>query len=85
MFFVLSRAWDKEKILSRTSNLRIPPSDALPLSYRDSTVRDKTRDKTKNIFLYFFTWLKTYHLYYSIHKIILSTLLILAICRTRVL
>ena len=85
MFFVLSRAWDKEKILSRASNLQIPPSDALPLSYRDSTVRDMTRDKTKNIFLYFFTWLKTYHLYYSIHKIMLSTLLILAICRTCVL
>ena len=85
MFFVLSRAWDKERILSRTSNLQISPSDALPLSYRDSTVRDKTRDKTKNIFLYFFTWLKTYHLYYPIHKIMLSTLLILAICRTRVL
>ena len=31
VFFVLSRAWDKEKIL-------IPRSDALPLSHRDSTV-----------------------------------------------
>ena len=42
MFFVLSRAWDKEKILSpreesnlRTSDLR---SDALPLSHKDSSV-----------------------------------------------
>ena len=25
-------------------------------------------DETKNIFLYFFTELKTYHLYYSIYK-----------------
>ena len=40
MFLVFSRAWDKEIILSiheeRTSDLRIPRFDALPLSYRDS-------------------------------------------------
>ena len=32
MFFVLSRAWDKEKVLSshEESNLWIPRSDALP-------------------------------------------------------
>ena len=36
MFFVLSRAWDKEKILSA----RIPRSDALPVSHRDSTVSE---------------------------------------------
>ena len=39
MFFVLSRAWDKEKILSpqEKSNLR-PSVDILPLSHRDSMV-----------------------------------------------
>ena len=37
MFFILSWAWDKEKILSPMRN-RIPCSDALPLSHRDSTV-----------------------------------------------
>ena len=40
-----------------------------------------TRGKTKNIFLYFFTELKTYHLF----CMTLSTLLILAVCRTRVI
>ena len=43
-FFVLSRAWDKEKILSPvkngTSDLWIPHSNALPLSHRDSTVSE---------------------------------------------
>ena len=43
MFFVLSQAWNKEKILCplmriQTSDLWIPCSDALPLSHRDSTV-----------------------------------------------
>ena len=43
VFFVLSRAWDKERILTvpmrnRTSDLRIPRSNTLPLSQRDSTV-----------------------------------------------
>lgn len=42
MFFVLSQALDKEKILrpmrNRTSDLQIPRSDALPLSHRDSTL-----------------------------------------------
>ena len=60
MFFVLSRAWDKEKnsIRNRTSDLRIPRSDALPLSHRDSTVGERNRemeienarDKARNIF-----------------------------------
>ena len=45
MFFVLSRAWDKEKKIwvpmkNRTSDLRIPRSDALPLSHIDSTVSE---------------------------------------------
>ena len=39
MFFVLSRAWHKDKILNpmrnRNSDLRIPRSDALLLSSRD--------------------------------------------------
>ena len=35
MFFILSRAWDKEKILSRHEE-----SNALPLSHRDSTVSE---------------------------------------------
>ena len=43
-FFVLSRAWDKEKILSphEESNLRPSDlrSDALPLSHRDSSVSE---------------------------------------------
>ena len=34
MFFVLSRAWDKEK------DLRIPRSDTLPLSHRDPTLSE---------------------------------------------
>ena len=37
MVFVLSRAWDKEKVLSPHEE-SIPRSDALPTSYRDSTV-----------------------------------------------
>ena len=45
-FFVLSRAWDKEKILSphEESNLRPSElrSDALPLSHRDSSVKAST-------------------------------------------
>ena len=47
-FFVLSRAWDKEKILSphKESNLR--PSDS----------------EKENIFVYLFAELKTYHLSY---------------------
>ena len=56
-FFVLSRAWDKEKILSplrnRTSDLRIPRSDALPLSHRDSTM---------SVRLLFFQIIKTFRL-----------------------
>ena len=47
-FFVLSRAWDKEKILSlhKESNLR--PADS----------------EKENIFVYLFAELKTYHLSY---------------------
>ena len=44
MFFVFSQAWDKEKfwvlMRNRTSDFRIPRSDALPLSHRDSTVSE---------------------------------------------
>ena len=44
MFFVLSRAWDKEKILSphEESNLRPSDlrSDALPLSHKDSMMSE---------------------------------------------
>ena len=44
MVFVLSRAWDKEKVLSpheeSNPDLRISRSDALPLSHRDSTVSE---------------------------------------------
>ena len=43
-FFVSSRAWDKEKfwvpMRNRASDRRIPRSDALPLSHRDSTVSE---------------------------------------------
>ena len=42
VFSVLSQAWDKERIpvRNRTSDLRIPRSDAPPLSHRDSTVNE---------------------------------------------
>ena len=41
LFFVFSRASDKEKILSPHEELnRIPRSDALPLSHRNSTVSE---------------------------------------------
>ena len=50
MFFVLSRAWDKEKILSLHVGSNLRPSDfRAPM-------------------LYYFTELKTYHLFHSIHK-----------------
>ena len=43
-FFVLSRAWDKEKILSPQEESNLSPSDlrsdALPLSHRDSLVSE---------------------------------------------
>ena len=52
---------------NRTSDLRIPRSDTLPLSQNFSL--SHARSKTKNIFLYFFTELKTYHpSYISIYK-----------------
>ena len=50
----------KVSMRNRTSELRISCFDALPLSH--------ARDMTKNIFLCFFTELKTYHLSYCIHK-----------------
>ena len=45
MFFIFSRALDDEKhsrilMRNRTSDLRIPRSDALPLSHRDSTMSE---------------------------------------------
>ena len=44
MFFVLSRAWDKEKfwvpMRNRASDRRIPRSDALTLNHRDFTVSE---------------------------------------------
>ena len=120
---------------NQTSDIQIPHSNALPLSYRDLMVSEvyykvlmihvlhtarisnvgsvmfvnkiremvsfklgketgkdgfffifsvfHTREKTKNIFLYLFTKLKPYHISYSIFKHDkLSTLLILAVCRT---
>ena len=58
MFYVLSRAWAKEKILSpHVSSWRIRIFFFFPRSWRD-----------ENIFLYFFTELRTYHLSYSINK-----------------
>ena len=122
---------------NQTSDIQIPHSNALPLSYRDLMVSEvyykvlmihvlhtarisnvgsvmfvnkiremvsfelgketgkdvfffifslfHTREKTKNIFLYLFTKLKPYHISYSIFKHDkLSTLLILAVCRTHV-
>ena len=48
---------------NRTSNLRIPRYGALPLSHRDSGKSHSRQDE--NIFLYFFTKLKTYLLSYS--------------------
>ena len=42
--FRLARAWEKKKLLvpmsNRTSDFRIPRSDALPLSHRESTVSE---------------------------------------------
>ena len=44
MFFILSQAWDKEKILSPHEQLNLRLSDlhsnALPLSHRDSKVSE---------------------------------------------
>ena len=42
--FRLARAWEKKKLLvpmsNRTSDFRIPRSDAIPLSHRESTVSE---------------------------------------------
>ena len=40
MFFVLSRVWDKQKKFWVPWEIQILCSDALPLSHRDSTVRE---------------------------------------------
>ena len=71
MFFVLSRAYDKEKILSpheesnlwtvRTGGLRFDSSWGLRIFSLPHA-----RDQTNNIFSYFFIELKTYYLSYSI-------------------
>ena len=96
-FFVLLRVWERKNfwvpVRNRTSDLRIPCSEALPLGHRDSTVNEvyyevqmtrvlhaamisnvdsvmflervpRSWQDGKNIFLYFFTELKTYHLSY---------------------
>ena len=49
---------------NRTSDLRFPRSDALPLIHNDSTVSEVYY----HLFLYFFTEHKTFHLSYSIYK-----------------
>ena len=72
---VFSRAWDEEEIWipskNRTPDLRIPRSDALPLTrHRDYTVSE------------------IYYEVYMTHlstNMLLSTLLILAVCKTRVI
>ena len=93
MFFVLSRAWDKEKILKNCHisssiykhdaidianpnsmqdachmNLVIDPAHrrvcGLVVEHRSAEAEG--RDKTKNIFFYIFTELKTHHPSYSI-------------------
>ena len=60
--FVFSRAWNKEKILSSSS---IRDACSTPHGDSESFPLSHARDKTRNIFLYFFTELKTYHLPYS--------------------
>ena len=60
-FFVLSRAWDKEKILSRHKETNEWDSEWDSEFFPCPTLL--TRRKTS---LYFFTELKTYHLCYSI-------------------
>ena len=67
---------------NRTSDLRIPRSDidALSLNHSDSTISEvwefflcPTRDKTKYIFHYFFTELKTYHLSHPIARMYIDS------------
>ena len=62
MFLVLSRAWDKEKILSPHKELSLrPESKGLrfdsPCDFPHFSL-SHTRDKMKNIFLYFWNFLK---------------------------
>ena len=56
-FFVLSQAWEKEK-------KNFEPHEESNLNFFSLS---HARDETKNIFQYFFTELKTYHLSYSIY------------------
>ena len=67
---------------NRTPDLRIPRSDidALSLNHSDSTISEvwefflcPTRDKTKYIFHYFFTELKTYHLSHPIARMYIDS------------
>ena len=77
MFFVLSRAWEKEKLLSlhEESNLRSSDS-ALRCSSRNRKVWGSIPHfsfvprswQDEKILLYFSTELKTYHLSYPIYK-----------------
>ena len=61
MFFVLSRVWAKEKILSMVKKWR-------KMFFSSRRLRifsfSQALGKTKNIFLYFFNELNTYHLSY---------------------
>ena len=67
---------------NRTSDLPIPRSDidALSVNHSDSTISEvwefflcPTRDKTKYIFHYFFTELKTYHLSHPIARMYIDS------------
>ena len=53
---------------NRTSDLWIPHSDALPQSHRDQMWARPITKFVYDIFLYFFTELKAYHLSYSINN-----------------
>ena len=59
--------------------------DSIPHGDSEFFLLSHARDKTENIFLYFFAELKTYHLSYSIYKHDVIDILILALCRTRVM
>ena len=67
MVFVLSTAWDKEKILSAHEELNLRPSESEGLRFNSSWglrifLCSVLLKKPNFIFLYFFTELKTYHL-----------------------
>ena len=76
MFFVLLRAWDKGKRNPKVWGL---------ISHGDSELFlcPTLVTRRKKILLYFFTELKTYHLSFLLTNMTLSTLLILAVYRTR--